>query len=220
MLSGLGVKTPWMYADGQTTHREVGPWHYGLGLCCQSYRGRRMITHTGSMPGWGSLLAYLPDEQIGMIALTNRDPSAVPQLLAFSLFDAVCKLESIDWFSRSAALRSKALAEELAQHASERKEGTAVACGPLAEYVGRFAEPAYGTVHVSLEEDGLHWEWRGFRGPMQVQGEDVFVMREPPPARHVAGFLATFRRDAANGIDRLEIPHEPEVGAIEFRRVS
>lgn len=213
------MTTPWMYADGEASHPEVGPWHYGLGVCCQSYRGRRMIVHTGSMPGWGSLLAWLPKERTGIVVLTNRDPSAVPQMLALSLFDSVCGLENIDWYSRLSILRSKALAEELAQHANDGKQPAPAPKRELVAYVGRFAEPAYGTVLVSLQDGELHWGWRGLRGPMHLQADEVFVMREAPPARHGTGFVATFRGDGANEIDRLEIPHEPEVSPIVFRRM-
>lgn len=212
------MTTPWIPIDAPSAHPEIDASHYGLGLCYQHYRGRPMITHTGSMPGWGSLLAYLPHEQVGVVVLTNRDPSPVTQLLALSVFDALCGPDPIDWYARHAELRREALAEELARHELAAPAAPIEAPRPLADYTGSYAEPAYGTVRVSAAADGLIWQWRGFSGPVIARGTDVFAMRETLPARHADGFTATFRSGSGGDIESLEIPHEPEVAPIVFRR--
>jgi CubicO group peptidase (beta-lactamase class C family) len=211
------MTTPGVLADAPA-FPELDPGHYGLGLCCQHYRGRRVISHTGSMPGWGSLLAYLPGQQVGLVVLTNRDSSPVPQLLAYSLFDSVCKLAPIDWHARFAQARRKALAEERAEQERQAASATPAAGRPLSDYAGRYSEPAYGVVEVCAGSQGPSWTWRGLGGPMHPLGGDVFSLRETPPARHVQGFVATFRFDAAGRAERIEIPHEPEVAPIAFRR--
>jgi CubicO group peptidase (beta-lactamase class C family) len=46
---------------------------YALGLEVATAGGRRMYLHTGSIPGFRSVLAYLIDDGIGIAVLANRD---------------------------------------------------------------------------------------------------------------------------------------------------
>jgi CubicO group peptidase (beta-lactamase class C family) len=50
--------------------------HYGLGMALRAYRGQRVWCHSGSQPGYKSHLAYLPDLDIAIVILSNRDDAA------------------------------------------------------------------------------------------------------------------------------------------------
>jgi CubicO group peptidase (beta-lactamase class C family) len=213
------MMTPWMYS-GTSTHSEIGACHYGLGLSCERYRRLRVVTHGGSMPGWGALLSLLPDEGVGIVVLTNRDPTPVPNMLAFALFDDVCDLAPVDWYTRFADLRTKFLAKE----AEERKASAAApsreATRELVEYEGSYDEPAYGRLRVLLEGTRLVWSWRGLSGHLRARHNDQFVLEEVKPERHQEPLVATFLHDGSGGINRLFIALEPEVPEIVFRRAS
>lgn len=50
---------------------------YGWGLLPMAYRGHRVWLHTGSLKGYQSLLAVLPDEGAGVAVLVNSDHAVV-----------------------------------------------------------------------------------------------------------------------------------------------
>jgi CubicO group peptidase (beta-lactamase class C family) len=80
------MMTPQIYFE-ESGFSEIGAHHYGLGLRCEHYRGDRTVSHTGSLPGWGSMMSITPEHRIGVVVLTNRDPSPVRDLLIYSVFD-------------------------------------------------------------------------------------------------------------------------------------
>ena len=49
------------------------PERYGLGLYLWTVRGQRMLGHTGQINGFASILAYLPEQDITVVALANDD---------------------------------------------------------------------------------------------------------------------------------------------------
>jgi CubicO group peptidase (beta-lactamase class C family) len=211
------MMTPWMYS-GTSPHAEIGASHYGLGLASERYRNHRMVGHGGSMPGWSSQMLLLPDQQVGVVVLTNRDPTPIPHMLAFAVFDAVCGLESIDWYTRFADARTKFLAEEAEERAREAAAAPAQPARGLSEYVGRYADAAYGEIEVTQQDGALAWACRGLGGAMKPRGHDRFTLQETPPARHLDAWQGTFLCDAKGAVDRLAIPLEPSVPEIVFRR--
>lgn len=46
---------------------------YGLGMYLWTVRGRPMVGHTGQINGFASILAYLPEQDITIVALANDD---------------------------------------------------------------------------------------------------------------------------------------------------
>jgi len=49
------------------------PDRYGFGVYVWQIRGATMIGHTGQIPGFASVVAYLPEQDITIIALANDD---------------------------------------------------------------------------------------------------------------------------------------------------
>jgi CubicO group peptidase (beta-lactamase class C family) len=213
------MATPWMYA-GTSPHAEIGAFHYGLGIASERYRGMRHLTHGGAMPGWCTFFGFLPDEGAGVVVLTNREGSPVPQLLAFAVYDAVSGREPVDWYSRFASARTDYLAKE---EETEREAATApvrVPARAVQEYVGTYEDVAYGSVQVALVDGELTWSWRGSGGLLKSRGHDRFVFDEPQPRRYIEPPTVTFLDDATGRVDRMAIAMETAVPDIPFRRVA
>ncbi|OQD86245.1 hypothetical protein PENANT_c008G02923 [Penicillium antarcticum] len=62
---------PHIYYTEQATNPFPAPHAYALGWRIDSYRGRRLIWHTGSWTGYGSTMMYLPDLQWGLVMMGN-----------------------------------------------------------------------------------------------------------------------------------------------------
>lgn len=73
---------PARLADGRSIH-------YGLGLCIRPYRGLTVLGHTGSQPGYKTHIAYVPDRDIGVVILSNREDTRTSGLAADILDAAI-----------------------------------------------------------------------------------------------------------------------------------
>lgn len=52
---------------------------YGMGWDRWSYRGHEIVAHTGGLPGISTLVALLPDDGLGLVALANADEKAAAE---------------------------------------------------------------------------------------------------------------------------------------------
>jgi len=65
---------------------------YGLGLQVVRRRGRTIVGHGGSMPGFLAAVYGSPEEEVGVVVLANATSGLDPQLLA-RMFEIVCDNE-------------------------------------------------------------------------------------------------------------------------------
>jgi CubicO group peptidase (beta-lactamase class C family) len=104
------LQTPRVH-EAAPAFAEYGDMHCGLGFRLLGYRGERVVLHGGGWIGWGTRMAMLPDHGVGVAIFTNRDPSAVPEILANHVFDRVCGKEPIPWLDRLRERRRKFVAQ-------------------------------------------------------------------------------------------------------------
>ncbi len=137
----FGPETPAMFAATSS--------HYGLGWVVGTYGGQRLVSHTGGTYGFNSLVAFLPDADLGLVVLTNRDgrggmlASAIEFRLFELLFDQPAMIESLleTIISAAAAGRSDLLA-----HLGQ------VDVAAVTPYLGSYANPDLGA--MTLAERG------------------------------------------------------------------
>jgi CubicO group peptidase (beta-lactamase class C family) len=194
---------------------------YGLGWLVDVYRGRRRVSHGGGIDGFTALATFFPDDGVGVVVLANLSGTPVPALVTLIASDRLLGLSEIDWRARILARWQQARDAEqkaTAKGEQERRPGTRPP-RPLEEYEGEYEHPGYGVIAVRRDgADGLaatlhdlpisleHWHFETFRGtsPEKVLSDlKLFVQ---------------FVSDAAGEITRLEVPLEPLVPAIGFRK--
>lgn len=199
---------------------EIGQCHYGFGLMCEHYRGDRTVLHTGSLPGWGTLMLMMPAHRIGVVVLTNRDPGPVREMIAYAVFDQLRGHAPIDWLSIFATRRRQALADEAAEAQCRKVERLSAPAlnRPLGEFAGRYRHPAYGEISIVHDGEALRWQWRGVGGTLAYRADGAFDMRENGEARYPSGLRLRFERDRHGAITSLTSPLEPAVADIRFAR--
>ncbi len=69
---------------------------YGLGWRIYTYAGREMLFHRGGLQGYRAEIAYLPDEQIGIVTLWNSG-AQVSDTLVPTFFDLYLGLPKKNW---------------------------------------------------------------------------------------------------------------------------
>ena len=87
----------------RTRLRDGTPVHYGLGLAVRRYRGLTVLCHTGSQPGYKAHIAYVPERDVGVVILSNREDTQ-PAALAASILDGVLGTTSAPVPSRTTTL--------------------------------------------------------------------------------------------------------------------
>lgn len=123
---------------------EVSDPLYGLGQVTQTYRGERVVFHTGGLPGQISQIWHLPDRGLSVAVVTNDENhgSGFMNVAARMVTDEVLDLKRIDWRRRWFS----ALAELYKPPARPAAEG-----GKPLE--GKYKNKAYGRLDLKPLHD-------------------------------------------------------------------
>ncbi len=130
---------------------------YGLGWSMFDYAGRFVVQHTGGVDGMLSLAAFLPEEQLGVVILTNRLPGSLHSALFFHILDAAFGIVGKDWmgaFLELDQIKAGRTAEIRKKQEDQRLSGTHPSLSAEG-YLGVYANPIYGDVSVTLENNRL-----------------------------------------------------------------
>lgn len=84
------------YSSSRWRQTRVSKAQYGLGWRIYDYAGHKMVYHRGGVEGFRAEVAYLPDEQIGIVTLWNCG-AHVSDTLIPTLFDAYLGLPKKNW---------------------------------------------------------------------------------------------------------------------------
>ena len=206
---------------GQPEFKELGARDYGMGWVVTSYRGHRMIWHNGGIDGFYALLTMLPDEDLGVVILTNLQDQPVPEVVAYHVYDHMLALDAIDWAGRFQQLEQKQkAAEEEAKKTgvTNRKSGTHPSHDPN-DYPGHYENAGYGTLTIQSAGDHLALTLNKISAPLQHYHYDVFEVPENTSwalEKTKLRFLTNLDGD----IDSIAIPLEPGAPEIIFTRTE
>jgi len=157
---------------------------YGLGFGLRDYRGRKLVTHTGGLPGYVSQVALVPEERLGLVILTNQEAGGAFRAVMHAILDDYLgePTPGVDW---TEAFRKQADAEAdkaqlaVSRAASARASGSKPSL-PLAGYAGRYRDAWYGDVTI-VETDGKlvlsMTRTRGMLADLEHWQHDTFVAR-------------------------------------------
>jgi len=155
---------------------------YGEGWSLSSYRGQRLVWHTGGWPGMVSRLTLVPSKNLGVVVLTNQEIGAAFNAITMQVLDAYLQAPDTDWTAAYAAAVAKAGSqadESWAKHAAARDKHSRPSL-PLSGYAGAYRDPWYG--EVSLAQEGGKLRLRFAKTPQLVGTlehwqHDSFIVR-------------------------------------------
>ncbi len=145
------------FAEKNGTHFQG----YGLGWFLLDYNGKKVIRHGGGLPGYISQIALVPEEDLGMIILTN-DMSWLPSALMYKIVDVFTKdnYDDRDWAGEYLGyMKNSEVVKQTYedQKLAERVKGTNPS-HELDAYAGLYEDVMYGGSVVSLEKGKLIFE--------------------------------------------------------------
>lgn len=205
---------------------EIRPYFagYALGLVTRDYRGRRMLTHTGGLPGFVSMVSMLPEENVGIVVLTNQESEEAYQALVFRIQDALLGAKPVDWAAEFQARIDRAQARrESASPETKRVRGTHPSLG-LDDYAGTYRDRWYGDVTVAKEGDRLVMRFSKtprFIGDLEPWHYDTFLVRWRDRSLQADAFV-TFTLDAQGKVESARmIPYDDTVDfSYDFQDLS
>jgi CubicO group peptidase (beta-lactamase class C family) len=155
---------------------------YALGVGVRDYRGWRVMTHTGGLPGYVSQVTLLPDRNLGVAILTNAESTEAFSALSQTIIDSDLGAPATDWAAAyiKVATRIEAAAAEDVGKSMAARDASSKPSLPLAKYAGTYTDAWYGDVTVA--EEGGHLVMRFTKTPalvgdMEPWQFDAFVVR-------------------------------------------
>jgi CubicO group peptidase (beta-lactamase class C family) len=178
---------------------------YALGWDVQDYRGAKLISHGGAVFGVQTVVALLPEKNVGFsIEINSEDGEAILGLM-YELLDHYLGLPRTDWTERFRAFKQQRIAGGLA--ALKEKTAKPAQVGPslpVASYTGTYADPWYGNIEVTAADGKLHIDFKStprMGGALEHWQYDTFITRFDDKAIEPA--YVTFDLDADGKVNRV-----------------
>jgi hypothetical protein len=172
---------------------------YALGLGTREYRGHRILTHTGGLPGYLSLVIMVPDLQLGVAVLTNQESGEAFSSIGYSIVDSYLEAAATpagakvapgrtseapktDWVDayQKVSARQKAAVAESERKASAARDAGAGPSLPLEKYAHLYRDAWYGDIVLTLEGGKLVMRFShtpSLVGDLEHWQHDTFVVR-------------------------------------------
>ena len=178
---------------------------YALGWEIRDYGGAKIVWHSGSVFGFLTVVALIPEKNIGFAITINSEDAQVPAGLMYDLLDHYLGRPPVDWPSRyEAFLRSR---NTLAAQTVATAAAAPVKVGPSLRpsgFAGTYADPWYGKLVVGQDATGLTVNFTTtphMTGRLEHYQYDSFVTRFDDPGIEPA--YVTFSLNAFGKVERI-----------------
>ena len=166
---------------------------YALGWGLRDYHGHKLVGHTGGVAGFVSRVMLVPDQNIGVVILTNAEEEGAFDAILYHVLDHYFGVPSTDWIAAYKSVKDKD--EKEAADTMKKAEGARAADSkpslPLEKYAGVYTDSWYGPITIRSENTGLvitfdhtpsmigdlqHWQYNTFKAHWRDRTiEDAFV---------------------------------------------
>jgi CubicO group peptidase (beta-lactamase class C family) len=166
---------------------------YALGWGVRDYHGRKLVGHTGGVAGFVSRVMLVPEENLGVVVLTNAEEGGAFDSILYHVLDHYFGLPPTDWTAAFKSVKDKD--EKDSADAMKQAEGARAADSkpslPLEKYAGVYNDAWYGPITIREENRGLiitfdhtpqmigdlqHWQYDTFKAHWRDRTiEDAFV---------------------------------------------
>ena len=130
---------------------------YGLGWMIKDRAGRVTYSHTGGVDGFLSSVVFIPEEQLGIVVLTNTDQNNFFQSLSDQIRDAFLGLPFVNYSDQAlqATLKERAQEKDIIDQARAIvKQGNKPTVS-LEAFEGKYTNEVYGEIEIKKKGDKL-----------------------------------------------------------------
>ena len=158
---------------------------YALGLDIRDYRGLKMQTHTGGLPGYVSRVTTMPELGLGIAVLTNQESSEAFDTITWRIVDHYAGAPAFDWIAGYQAVAARQKAETAkagptGPQATPARDASSKPSLPPARYAGTYRDAWYGDITIAEEAGRLVMRFTrtpALIGDLEHWQYDTFVVR-------------------------------------------
>ncbi len=155
---------------------------YALGLGVRDYRGEKMLTHTGGLPGYVSRVAWLPGKKLGVVVLTNQESGEAFDSIVNYVVDYYLGAPAVDWVDAYQKVRGRQQAsfDEAERKALAGRDASSRPSLPAASYAGTYRDAWYGDILIRDDAGKLVMEFSrtpSLVGTLEHFQHDTFIVR-------------------------------------------
>jgi CubicO group peptidase (beta-lactamase class C family) len=166
---------------------------YALGWGLRDYHGRKLVGHTGGVAGFVSRVMLVPEENLGVVILTNAEQGGAFDSILFHILDHYLGVQPTDWIAAYKAQdeMEQREADEITKKQNSVRDSASKPSLSLERYAGAYTDPWYGPVTIRMENNKLvftmdhtpaavadlqHWQFDTFKAHWHDRTiEDAFV---------------------------------------------
>jgi len=204
----------------QTIMDSGGKLYNGLGWIYQEYKPHSIVWHNGGSFGHHSMVAFMPDADIGIVILSNS-AVGLPEILTYWFFDRYFDNPLTDYSNES--LIEALMLENLTNSYEPKRPQPFDPSLPLERYEGNYSSEIYGPINITAKQGHL----LAIMGPRKLQNflypwnREMFFT-QVPEFMNTTGFAA-FRLDPNGKPEYLEMSPFIERASgrrAEFKRIN
>lgn len=205
---------------GEGIRPEITAYAYAMGWFTDNYRGHRRVHHGGNIDGFTALVSLLPQDDIGIVILTNINATPFPEFLVRNISDRLLQLKTINWSEDALARNEKgrSLLKESEEKSKATRKANTKPSHILSDYVGEYYNPGYGSIKISMQGDKLEMSFNNIVTPLEHWHYDVFNGIKTGKDDTFDGFKLMFQSDIKGNIATISAPFEPAVKNILFTK--
>ncbi len=132
---------------------------YGLGWGLHDYQGRLRVGHTGAIDGMLTAITLLPDENVGVVVLTNGMQS--PMMAAtYAGIDRALDIETKDWSSiMLKRTKDRETGDKRIENIKNNRVQNTSPLQPVEQYAGTYKSGIHGEIYITYENDQLRMQF-------------------------------------------------------------
>src|SRR5260370_2685924 len=126
---------------------------YGLGWGLRDYHGRKLVGHSGGLLGFVSRVMLVPEENLGVVILTNAEEGGAFESILFHVLDHYMNVPPTDWID--AFKSAEDVQQSNAAETMKKQESTRAADSKptllLEKYAGAYNDAWYRSATIRTE---------------------------------------------------------------------
>jgi CubicO group peptidase (beta-lactamase class C family) len=153
---------------------------YALGWFVEDDYGHTVVEHTGAVFGALAALYFIPDKQVAFSVIINSEDAGTRRAVVDYLLAYYLGEPQQDWVGELVKLRQQLIGQALAKlrNLPQQYQPNDRSSLPMARYAGRYADPWYGTMTVTVRPGDKLWinfdRTPNMDGPLEHVADDTF----------------------------------------------
>ena len=212
------IHSPQMITSKTKKYKELFYSTYGMGWGITAYRGHLMLSHGGGIDGFTALVSLMPQDNMGLVLLTNLGGNPIPQIVAFNAYDRLLGLDQVQWNKRVKEQQEKAKkeAEKAKKESDKDRKLNTNSSHPIEDYAGDYSHPGYGVITIEMKGGRLKAIFNSIEYPMKHYHYDIYEAKNE--FLDVSTKISFFTDEKGN-IGSLSVQLEQNVEPIIFTRM-